>query len=251
MSSTTRERKTRRTVYTVLLSVCLFLGVICACLLVALVLIGKNLAAQSLLNNNNCSTNNSGNGLEATQFFNDGSLIIRNNTNPATDSEIFNDTLNEISVKISVKNPTSRFLSTTVSTILPEPEWRPGNRLPRDVKPLHYHLKIHPDLRTGLFNGINNISIETRNPMDHFVLHGHQFNITDVRMYSTLTDEKIDVINFHNDSFQQLWVVDLEDTLLPGTYWLVLHFSGNMTGNRVGLYTSSYLDENDNRRYNN
>lgn len=243
MSSTARERKTRRTVYTVLLSVCLFLGVICACLLVALVLIGKNLAAQSLFNN--CSTTTSTN-----EFFNDESLI-RNNTISAVDSETFNDTLNEISVKISVKDPTSRLLSTTSSTILPEPKWIPGNRLPGDVKPLHYHLKIHPDLRTGLFNGTNNISIETQHPMDHFVLHGHQFNITDVHMYSAETDEQIDVINFHNDSFHQLWVVDLEDTLLPGTYWLILHFSGNMTGNRVGLYTSSYLDENDNRRYNN
>lgn len=49
--------KPRRTVYTLLLSVCLFLGILCACLLVALVLIGKHLSLQKQCENNVNLTN--------------------------------------------------------------------------------------------------------------------------------------------------------------------------------------------------
>lgn len=235
----------RRTVYTILLSVCLFLGVICACLLVALILIGRNLATQSLIKD--CQYDNSSAPSTTTTNTKNSSESL-NDIGFLSDESFSNDTSNEISVKIhlntSKDDKTTKYFSTT-----PIAEPRPAWRLPRNVKPIHYDLFFHPDLISGHVTGKNNITIQITEPLDYIVVHGYLLNVSAAEVYSAETNEKINVINFHNDSLHQFWIVDLEDTLKPGVYYLVFDFSSMMAGKRVGMYLSNYLDQNDNRRY--
>lgn len=201
--------KTRRTVYTVLLSVCLFLGVICACLLVALILIGKNLALQNRCSDKSVNTNKS----------------------------VTNDTSEDvISVTIKVNDVLSKDNDIYQS-------WR----LPRDAVPIHYDLFMNPNLTSGDYFGKNNITFKLNERRDHLIVNSFQLNITKVQLFGSDLEE-IKILEFHEDLVHQLQVVDLEESLLPGVYYLYFEYTGSLKDRIVGFYESVYKDDNGKER---
>lgn len=206
--SNIKPAKRRKNVYTILLSVCLFLGVICACLLVALVLIGKNLALQK-----QCSDNVNPN------------LQSNNDSSSKRDKSEDNS---EISVKIHINDKKDN-------------AWPSGWRLPKDVQPLNYDVYLVPNFIEGVFTGRNNITINLKDRRNHLIVHSNLLNITTVRLFDGKGNE-IEVLDHHADLIHQLHVVDLDDSLQPGLFYLYFEFGGNLT-NRVGFYRSSYHNE--------
>lgn len=214
--------KPKSTVYTILLSVCLFLGVICACLLVALVLVGKHLALQGHCLNGTGERTNRALGSPIPENKNNRINHTTTAPNSIEDDDILDD---EISVKIKSKKDES---------------WRSGWRLPRSVAPSHYNLTINPDLSTGWFTGSNDITITVTEPRDHIIIHSHLLNITKIKLSKHGKD--VEILGHHEDLMHQLEVVDLVDTLKPGEYNLYVEFNGNMKNRVVGLYKSHYYE---------
>lgn len=204
--------KRRRTVYTVLLSVCLFLGIICACLLVALVLIGKHLALQQ-----HC--------------------IVR--------QTIYNATDNNTKVRLGDKSEDDSEISVKI-LVNDNKVWNSPWRLPADVIPLDYNLSFNPNTTSGLFTGTNNVTISLKDRRDHLIVNSDRLNVTVVKLFDDKGAE-IEILDHHGDEIHQLQVVDLEDSLEPGLYYLYFEFSGSLK-NYIGFYSSSYLDEHGNRR---
>lgn len=238
----TRVRKDspRRTIYTLLLSICLFLGVVCAVLLVCLVLIGKNLALQA-----RCK----GLGANSNSNVNLSDILVSDKTLRSVEPD-------EISVKINVGDLLSTHSYSNNNNLLVSSSSNNNNndylqrgwRLPRDVSPQSYDVTIDPDLQTGLFSGKNNISIVVKDRRDHLIVHSYLLNITNVSV-QTSGGEFLEILDYHEDKVHQLQVVDLEDPLQPGVYYLYFEFSGEMREKIVGIYSSVYYDGDGNKRY--
>lgn len=228
---TTGTNKHKRNLITFLLSVCLFLAVICACLLVALILIGKNLANIQQCNNNQ-NRESVPNKFKHNHHNNSEIISVDSNEKGAFDGD-FGDR-RAISVKIKVNNKKNN------------DNWSTAWRLPKDVIPKLYNLTLFPDMPNNRFKGINNMTILLKDSRNHIIFHSNKLNVTVVRLF-THVGQEIEVLDHHSDQIHQLYVVDLEDSIKRGVYYLYIEFEGPLT-DKIGLYRSVYTNQNGQQR---
>ncbi|CAG9829478.1 unnamed protein product [Diabrotica balteata] len=116
-------------------------------------------------------------------------------------------------------------------------------RLPDTVKPLLYDLYLYPDLKTGLFRGKVNISLEILKETESVSLHSKGLNIANVKVASqpgTFTIEKTyDLLNIKRKD---------NSKFIPGFDNVEIEFDGDMKNRIVGLYTSSYTTSSGEKR---
>ena len=60
--------------------------------------------------------------------------------------------------------------------------WESDYRLPQTTLPLHYDLYLFPNLEDDTFSGRISISMDTKEPRDHFLVHAKNLNITDTQL---------------------------------------------------------------------
>jgi glutamyl aminopeptidase len=124
-------------------------------------------------------------------------------------------------------------------------------RLPRHVLPIHYDLRLHPDLDTGSLQGRVDILLNVTSPATEVLLHaegppeeGVQSGITIT--ITELVDEAGDPVPVRNAfSFPKndYWVVQPAEPLPPGLFTLSLAFSGHLNHGLEGFYRSVYTKE--------
>ncbi|KAK0091458.1 hypothetical protein PV326_003204 [Microctonus aethiopoides] len=124
-------------------------------------------------------------------------------------------------------------------------------RLPKDVKPLHYDLYLHPDLINGTFQGNVTILIDVLEKRNYIALHQKDLNITKTTLKTYELEENRELSikeTYKIDKLEEL-VVTLHDDIQSGLYQLSFEFNGALQPDKiVGFYASKYKDENNKTR---
>ncbi len=116
-------------------------------------------------------------------------------------------------------------------------ETTPG-RLPKQVGPEEYAIRIVPDVKKLTFTGSETIKLSVRQPVRELVL-----NSTAIEIVSAAVDGKAlpkSAIKF--DVKQELLNLSLSSELAPGSHLLTLSFSGKINDQGQGLYHAPYQE---------
>ena len=121
--------------------------------------------------------------------------------------------------------------------------WESDYRLPQTTQPLNYDLYLFPNLDDDTFSGNVAISVETKEPRTHFLVHVKYLDV-----YGTeLKSENGEVIPLE-DAFEyapnEFWVVVPANGPVPvGLYTLSMKFRGRLDRDILGFYRSTYVDD--------
>lgn len=115
-------------------------------------------------------------------------------------------------------------------------------RLPKEVKPIHYDLFLHPNLKKKTFSGKVTILIDVLDDRRSIALHQKDLNITSAKLktYGLEEDYEIEISSISNPSKYEIFVISTKNEFKSGLYNLSLEFDGNLKGKIVGFYTSTY-----------
>jgi aminopeptidase N len=111
-------------------------------------------------------------------------------------------------------------------------------RLPKNVVPQRYDVRIDPDIDTAVFSGDERIKIEARQPVHEIVLNANGLEITDAKLTTAPASEI--PLTAKLNAEQQTASFSLPEELPPGHYTLALKFKGKLTEQPRGLYIAPY-----------
>lgn len=120
-------------------------------------------------------------------------------------------------------------------------------RLPRELKPRHYQLRLQPDLANRTFSGNVTINLEVLKPISFIPVHAKYLKVDTEQVWQL--DEtntplrKIDPVLTFSHPDCEYWVTEFSEPLQVGNYSLLLTFNGSTAYRIVGLYQSSYWDK--------
>ncbi|XP_058458300.1 aminopeptidase A-like isoform X1 [Malaya genurostris] len=248
------ESKRRSILILSLLAACLFLFVLCLCLLTALVMVGKNLSAQHSPPLLSAYLNQLSAGRRLTETNAKSGKSIDHFNRPALfDDKGPSDRANDESNLTAILLPNSVYFGASggMNNVL-----KMGSkvieklsfRLPRHVKPRHYELLLQPDLEQQKFSGQVGIDITVIEPTNYIVLHSNQLTIGDTLLSKVLPDrssQSVMVRQTYAYEPHQYWVIET-DNIGVGEYRLSMQFSGSLANKIVGFYSSTYRDKSSN-----
>lgn len=115
-------------------------------------------------------------------------------------------------------------------------------RLPKEVKPIHYDLFLHPKLKENTFSGKVTILIDVLDDRRTIALHQKGLNITSVKLitYGLEEDYEIKISSISNPTKYEIFVISTENEFKSGLYNLSLEFDGSLENKIVGFYSSTY-----------
>ena len=114
----------------------------------------------------------------------------------------------------------------------------PG-KLPKQVVPKKYSIRIKPDMEKLSFTGSEAVKIEVREPVHQLVLNALELQIT-----TALIDEKsIAGPALKLDPKEETLTITLPEELPAGTHTLALTFAGKINQQGQGLYYARYQEE--------
>ena len=116
-------------------------------------------------------------------------------------------------------------------------ETTPG-KLPKDVRPQEYSIRIEPDLQKLSFNGSETIKLDARKPVRQLV-----FNALDVRVITASFDDKsLPNSAIVPDAKNETVTVRLSAEAAAGVHTLALTFSGKINQQGQGLFQAPYAE---------
>ena len=117
----------------------------------------------------------------------------------------------------------------------------PG-KLPKNVVPQKYSIRIKPDLTKLTFSGSEAVKIEVRQPVRELVLNALELQIT-----SASVDEKdIAPAAVKLDAKEETLKIALPEELPAGTHTLTLSFTGKINQQGQGLFYARYQEQGTN-----
>ncbi|XP_028270660.1 endoplasmic reticulum aminopeptidase 2 [Parambassis ranga] len=115
-------------------------------------------------------------------------------------------------------------------------------RLPRYIIPLHYHLRLHPNLTSLHFTGSVHIQIDVQNNTNWVVLHSKGLQISKATIldqdFAHLSDKVLPVL--HNPSHEQIGIFSPRVLSSGQTYFLYIEFGAELVEGFYGFYKSTY-----------
>ncbi|ROT67358.1 putative aminopeptidase N-like [Penaeus vannamei] len=122
-------------------------------------------------------------------------------------------------------------------------------RLPTDLKPVHYEVRLQPFL-SGNFSVLGHVDIELKALTEAYSITLHvadiDINTGTIRVAppNSTTETGFEILETATDTNLDLFVVHLKQRLLEGeSYILSLDFEGHLNDELRGFYRSSYKDE--------
>lgn len=127
-----------------------------------------------------------------------------------------------------------------------------GFRLPKELRPLKYAIRLEPDLQNKTFLGNITIKLEVKQPISFIPVHSKLLTVrTESVQRLNESDAPMESItpklSFECPEFEY-WVTEFEKPLEVGNYSLHLAFNGSLANRIVGFYQSSYLDKQKNEK---
>lgn len=119
-------------------------------------------------------------------------------------------------------------------------------RLPTNVKPEKYYLKITPYLYEGnfTFDGVVSVLLSAMNVTKEITFHGVELTIHDVKFYEKEGGKLIEVVKRIEDPPRHFQVLSLGSALEIGKQYVMnISFTGLLNDNLNGFYRSSYEDK--------
>ncbi|KAL3279071.1 hypothetical protein HHI36_016585, partial [Cryptolaemus montrouzieri] len=116
-------------------------------------------------------------------------------------------------------------------------------RLPNDTLPIHYDLTLLPDLQSGSFDGLVNITLRTLVEKDILILHNKNLTIRSAQFADNINNTVVKINNIKRFIDDDVIVLNLTKKIAPGVHHLTLNFTGNMLQKLTGLYSSQYKNE--------
>ncbi|RLU27567.1 hypothetical protein DMN91_001371 [Ooceraea biroi] len=130
-------------------------------------------------------------------------------------------------------------------------------RLPKQVEPMHYDVKLIPHIVEDNFttNGEMSIDVKVREPTNIIALHTVDITVDEpwTNLMHKSEEENADPVQtyvpkqHHYDSETQILTIRFEELLDLGTYTLHLKFAGILADDDRGFYRTFYTDDDGNK----
>lgn len=120
-------------------------------------------------------------------------------------------------------------------------------RLPTHVKPVHYEITIMPDLENFTFDGLVKIEVEVQEETNNITLHVNELEVTYLVLVTT-SNQDLEPSSLTNDTEKHFLIVNFEEKLAIGTYYINAIYNGLVNDGTTGFYRASYVDEEGNTR---
>ncbi|XP_055901791.1 uncharacterized protein LOC129938333 [Eupeodes corollae] len=241
------SRKRSNTIFT-LIGFCVFLLVLVAFLLGALVYVGRTIAATGMSNVTVLLEEDDiyGEQKQSGKFLFSNDSVINQKTKPIilfpSSNKIDRNNLSNGKPKHTTMPSLSAKVMST-SKILNQL----GYRLPKEIRPKHYNLFLNPDLKEKTFSGNITIKLEILKPIQFIPVHAKKLSVETMEVLALSTGDAEPQKIKPSLTFQhpqlEYWVTEFSDPLKEGNYSLKLRFNGSLTDRIVGLYQSSYKDK--------
>ncbi len=114
----------------------------------------------------------------------------------------------------------------------------PG-KLPKDVRPTEYAIRIVPDLDQLTFTGSEKVKLQVEKPVTKLTLNALQMAVTSASVDGQVLPKKAIVL----DPKEQTLTLTLPDEMAAGEHALELKFSGKINAQGQGLYFARYQEE--------
>ena len=119
------------------------------------------------------------------------------------------------------------------------PERKPY-RLPTNVVPERYEIKLAPDLSAAKFTGEERIVVQVLEPVQQVIVNAAELDFQAVSIKGP--GGKLTAANVSLDSENEQAIFNFPDTLNPGRWELQITFSGILNDKLHGFYRSTYKD---------
>ncbi len=113
----------------------------------------------------------------------------------------------------------------------------PG-KLPKQIVPQEYAIRITPDLKKFTFTGTETVKLDVRKPVREIVLNALEMEIAS----ASVDDKAVAKSAIKLNAKEQTLTIALPAELQPGTHTLSLAFSGKINQQGQGLYRAPYQD---------
>ncbi len=114
----------------------------------------------------------------------------------------------------------------------------PG-KLPKEVVPQQYAVRIQPDLDKLTFAGSEFVQLEVQKPVRNLVLNALELKITS----ASVDGETLEKSAIALDEKEQLLTLTLPKELAPGKHELALKFTGKVNAQGQGLFYARYQEK--------
>ncbi|XP_066264500.1 aminopeptidase N-like [Branchiostoma lanceolatum] len=129
-----------------------------------------------------------------------------------------------------------------------------STRLPNNVVPLHYNLRLEVDLQKFTVLGHVTITVRCVAPSSYILLHADKLEIVGgdsrLRLQGQDGGSSPTITSWSLHSKNNFLLLKLDDDLTKdGVYDVKIHFKNVLSDHQFGLYRSSYINENNRKRY--
>jgi aminopeptidase N len=114
----------------------------------------------------------------------------------------------------------------------------PG-KLPKEVVPTNYSIRIVPNIDAFTFTGTETVKLKVRSPVHQLVLNALELEITD----ASLDGKELPKSVIKIDKEKELITLALGSELPPGDHTLALSFSGKINQQGQGLFYMRYQEQ--------
>ncbi|XP_045101162.1 puromycin-sensitive aminopeptidase-like isoform X2 [Portunus trituberculatus] len=128
------------------------------------------------------------------------------------------------------------------------PEPKPFERLPGNIKPLHYNITLQPNLVKCVFHGSEEIDIEIKEATKQVKFNTLDLTLRDIKIRLPSGEDLVPA-STEISTANEMVILTFDETLPIGTAKLSLSFDGELNDKMKGMYRSKYTSVSGEERY--
>src|SRR6478609_910231 len=117
------------------------------------------------------------------------------------------------------------------------------SNLPRNARPLHYRIDVHPDAQKLTFAGTASITIEVYEASDTLTLNANELAVSSAKLFPASGKGAATGLKVTLDPTAEQVHFKAPRPIQPGTYRLDVAYTGKINTQANGLFALDYPDE--------